>query len=100
MSTYAIDFDGTFTTDPEAFRQIVDLLRVRGHTVLFVTQRCKQYESDIEKITGPLSIFSNVVYANGQTKEGATLRAGYSVDVWIEDNVRSVVTPLSYRGCP
>ena len=36
-TTYAIDYDGTWTTDAEAFRAIASMLRKRGHKVIIVT---------------------------------------------------------------
>ena len=37
--TIAIDFDGTFAADPEAFREIVGVFQARDHQCIMVTNR-------------------------------------------------------------
>ena len=39
-----------------------------------------------------------VVYASGVAKKTACAKAGYKVDIWIEDNPASVELPLVYSG--
>jgi hypothetical protein len=99
VSTYSVDFDGTYTSDPEAFDAFVALLRSRGHTVIMTTQRCERFRFDIETRVGDLAKFDALVFASGQTKEQAAREAGYAVDVWIDDAPYSVHTALVYRGC-
>lgn len=92
----AIDFDGTFAADADLFHEFVDVAHERGHQIIIVTQRCPKYEPEVRVVVGPEH---PIVWAAGQTKRAAAKRAGYLVDIWIDDNPESVSTPLIYRDC-
>lgn len=74
----AIDYDGTITADLDFFRQMIPLLKSRGHTVLIVTNR------------GPETIIAwqgvETIYCNGRPKRAVCLEHGFRVDVWVDDN--------------
>lgn len=97
MTTFSVDYDGTFTADPELWQQIVPLMKARGHCVIMTSQRCAKYAGEM-KAAGA-GIFDAIVYASGQTKEDAARASGYEVDVWVDDSPYSVLTALVYRGC-
>ncbi len=46
---FAIDYDGTWSRDPDGFRLIVELLRARGHGCIMVTGRSDsgQYGTEV-----------------------------------------------------
>lgn len=96
--TFSIDFDGTFTVDPELFRALVVLLQRRGHRVILTSQRCRQFLPEIEEALGNVRL--PIVFASGLSKEAAAREFGYDVDVWMDDSPFSVSTALVYRGCP
>jgi glycine/D-amino acid oxidase-like deaminating enzyme len=81
-TTYAVDYDGTWTTDPEAFVAFASLLRRRGHTVIIVTSRASS-EYEVEKACRPH--VDAIVYAGRAWKRSAARNAGYEVNVWIDD---------------
>ena len=81
---FAIDYDGTFSRDPEGFRQVVATLRARGHACVCVTGRSDggQWGAEVRSAIGDLM---PVVFSDGGWKAPAAERAGYKVDVWIDD---------------
>jgi hypothetical protein len=81
-TTYAIDYDGTWTTDPEAFQAFASLLRRRGHTVIIVTARATG-AAELEDACRPY--VDDIVLAGREWKREAAKRSGYTVNVWIDD---------------
>ncbi len=78
---FALDFDNTFDRDPELFREIVQLLRGRGHVAVCVTSRMAGINDAVEQMVGDVP----VVYAGTRWKRAAARDAGYLVNVWIDD---------------
>ncbi len=75
----ALDYDLTFTADPEGWRAVVELMTARGHRFVCVTGREQPPGVDEPRIPMP------IVCAGSELKQRAAVRAGYSVDVWIDD---------------
>jgi len=94
--TYSIDYDDTFTSDPDAFTDIANVLRNRGHEVIITSQRCEKYEADMRKVVGQTL---PIVFASGMSKEAAARLHGYAVDVWMDDVPWSVDNARTYGGC-
>lgn len=83
----ALDYDDTYTRDPDGWDQVVAFLRSRGHTFVCVTGRS---ETAYPRGRAPDMPF---VFAPDQMKSGAAHRAGYNVDVWIDDNPGTICQP-------
>ena len=83
-----IDFDDTFTVDPPFFREIVKLAKAAGHTIVMVTLRSKEDREEIEDVTKCVMpiVFCSMLQGKLQKKRIAALRAGYDVDIWIDDS--------------
>lgn len=92
----AIDFDGTFAADPDAFRAAAYALIAAGHTVLLVSQKTEPWREEIRKV---IDIDIPILLGGHSKLEGARLH-GYNVDVWIDDNPDSVRMPLVYATLP
>ena len=86
---YAFDYDGTWSADPDGSRLMVELLRGRGHTCILVTGRSESgpYGADVKQAIGDLM---PVIFAAGGWKDSAAKRAGYTVDVWIDDQPQGI----------
>ena len=80
--TIAIDFDGTFAEDPDAFREIVEVFRARGHQCILVTNCPEEWGDDVRELVGDLM---PVVFAGRLSKSAAVYRQGYDVDIWVDD---------------
>lgn len=89
--TFACDFDKTWTADPEAFLVITQILRARGHQFIIATNR-EHYSDDMRRYL-PLILAVPIIYCGRELKEHACLKAGYTVDIWIDD------TPGTIQHC-
>ena len=86
-TTFAIDYDATWTVDPEAFRAFAALLRRRGHRVLLVTARVSGH-AEVELETG--AHVDRVIFSGAELKRVTCERLGEKVGVWIDDNPEMV----------
>jgi hypothetical protein len=75
---FGIDWDKTITAEPGLFKIFIDAARERGHTCIIVTGR-----QEHDKIVPPWPMV--IIYAGNEWKCDAALKAGYKVDVWIDD---------------
>ena len=75
----ALDYDGTYTADPELFALLIALLKDRGHQVIIATMRYADRE-EIEHDTGC------TIYYTGRKAKAVALRdLGMTPDIWIDD---------------
>ncbi|KKM71261.1 hypothetical protein LCGC14_1432440 [marine sediment metagenome] len=98
MLTIAIDFDDTFSADPDLWREFVGVATGRryGHKCILVTNRPEAMGNDVRAEVGDLM---PIVFAGRLSKKEAAARAGYSVDIWIDDNPEYVdVQGIRYVG--
>jgi hypothetical protein len=95
----SIDFDDTWTQDPEAWREFARMLNGRGHTVLVTTNRYKTQPSlrEVRGVVGTGAI-QEVIFAGTKPKRVAASERGYDVDVWADDSPEMVFLGLGH--CP
>ena len=79
----ALDYDGTYTKDPQLWDQFIALARKREHEVIIVTQRIK--DEEYEQITMNYSI--PIHYTARRPKIWSKL----DVDIWIDNNPYDIV---------
>jgi hydroxymethylpyrimidine pyrophosphatase-like HAD family hydrolase len=79
----ALDYDDTFTSDPQMWRKIIAILKEVGHDVRIVTSRFYLFESEreIKEATG-----LDVIFCKHNYKLEVTRKIGFNVDIWIDDN--------------
>lgn len=85
----AIDYDDTFSADPEGWIEVIKLMELRGHKFICVTGRSNEGEFGkpvIKAIDGIIPI----VFAGQQWKNKAAEAAGYKIDIWIDDSPLSI----------
>ena len=70
----AIDYDNTYTADPEWWDEVIRSGQERGHTIVCVTGR-----------TEPPNLPIRVICAGDEYKRDAVRRSGLRIDVWIDD---------------
>ena len=78
----SLDYDRTFTADPDLWRRFISDAERCGHTVVCVTGRKVKPDFSREPRL-PDSVA--IVLAGDEWKRHAAARAGYPVDVWIDD---------------
>ena len=83
----SLDYDSTYTEDPEMWDEFIANAKKRGHKVVCVTAR-RETEENVEQcsIPGVLTFFTALA-----SKIGFMEKRGIKVDVWIDDNPRVVV---------
>ena len=80
--TVAFDIDGVWDTH-KCWLYVYTLLINSGFRVIFVTGR-KQPQEKLERLRIPSDAV--IIISEGILKKEAALRAGYDVDIWIDDN--------------
>lgn len=81
----SIDYDDTWTADPQMWARIVKMMRARGHTVIAVTNRpnLPRYTQAVKRDLG--AYVEDIIFAGPMPKRQAAANLGYNVDVWIDD---------------
>ena len=88
MTTIALDYDGCYTTNPNQWGVLASMCRASGDEVITVTSRQKTSENKLAMraagITWP------IVFAGHKPKKLAAIEAGYSIQIWIDDNPQGI----------
>ena len=85
----ALDYDETFTADPEFWSSFVGDAMARDHEVRFVTYRSSadsadaENNHDIESSAEELDI--RIHYTSGKNKHQYCNEIGFKVHIWIDD---------------
>lgn len=80
-----LDYDGTYTEDPDLWDQfIVSALRA-DHTVICATMRYEDSEGDVVK-RNLASKVSQIYFTDRLAKQAFLERQGVFPDVWIDDS--------------
>lgn len=80
----ALDYDDTYTRDPEFWDAVITLAQQRGHSVICATMRYPHEGGDvIRDLTGKVE---QIIYTGRKAKHGAVYEAGYMPSVWIDDS--------------
>lgn len=89
----ALDFDDTYTRDPELWDQFIFTSKARGHDIRVVTFRKSTMRDDVlDNIGIP------VIYTEYTQKRKFTNMMGWVVDVWIDDSPEFIVNPVVLIG--
>jgi len=80
----ALDYDETYTEDPELWNSFIKSANDRGHEVLCVTMRYNNiYEApDVLETVGKLC---RVIFTERLAKEEYVKSHGINPDIWIDD---------------
>lgn len=97
--TIAIDLDRTWTEAPTMWRSIRELMLRDGHAVVMVTARRDPVSAD-ERVRYRLPDDMPIVYTAGDFKERHALKAGYKVDIWIDDAPGMIQECAIIKVCP
>jgi hydroxymethylpyrimidine pyrophosphatase-like HAD family hydrolase len=80
----AIDYDGTYSADPETFDKVIDLFIAAGHTVICVTGRSNDGVMDVP-VRESIGKKVKCIFAGVGFKLEEAGNQGYKVDIWIDD---------------
>ena len=79
----ALDFDRTYTLDPETWNIFIRVLREKGHDIICVTSRYPEENWYIEDSIGQVC---KIFYTSRTSKRDFVNRLGIDPDVWIDDD--------------
>jgi hypothetical protein len=84
----SIDFDDTYTRDPQLWNEFVCSAHAKGHTVYCVTARGMHYSDEVTEVTDSIGKFvspHNCIFTDGKPKRQFCLDIGIVIHVWIDD---------------
>ena len=97
MARIGLDYDETFTTDPDLWRNFIRSAQSRGHEVKFVTYRSPRHPND-DICSDAKECGIDVIFTAGRQKCNF-----YPADIWIDDSPVTIpsATDLGnmYDGC-
>lgn len=89
MKHIAIDWDETFTADPELWQAFIKLAEERGHRVYCVT--CRRDTEENREIVRVESLPAYRHYFTGLSpKRWFMEQRGIQIDIWVDDHPESV----------
>lgn len=84
MATFSLDYDATYTVDPELWLEFVKKAQERGHTVHCVTMRYPQ-ETHEALFDPRLKALVEVHATSREAKRKHMRMKGVTIDIWIDD---------------
>lgn len=82
MVAISLDYDGTFTADPELWLEFVKTAQKRGHTVVVVTMRS---EEEAKLIDPRLTELVEILPTNRHAKKKFARMHGKEINIWVDD---------------
>jgi len=81
----ALDYDGTYTADPELWDEFILDARMRGHEIIIATMRIAGLEDDIVELELRSKV-DDIIYTDRKAKKAAVRKIyGRDPDIWIDD---------------
>lgn len=77
MKLIGLDYDNTYSDDPELFEGFISAAQKRGHQVFIVTARGPEMPVPVKSC--------EVFYTDGATKAPFMREQGLDIDIWIDD---------------
>lgn len=81
----SLDFDNTYTRDPETWDEVVKLFRAKGHKVYVVTMRYLDGWEDIPVTKALKDKVDGIFFTSRKAKKSFMFNEGISIDVWLDD---------------
>ena len=91
----SLDYDDTYTRDPVLWNSFIESCINRGHIVYCVTARALYESDDVFETIAKLIGRNKCIFVNHASKRDFMKRVGIQIDVWIDDNVDSIVFGLN-----
>ncbi len=81
----ALDYDGTYTADPDMWDRFIADARSRGHSIVVATMRCSNKEGDEVRTTLGERV-DLIVFTERKAKKQFLRNMQIIPDIWIDDN--------------
>ena len=85
MPCLAIDYDGTFSREPQAVQATIEAFKSRGWTVICATARRKEFDKGFEIERQIASMVDAVVWCDNGPKGEACRKAGFNPDIILDN---------------
>lgn len=90
----SIDFDDTYTRDPDLWNAFAQNAMKRGHTVYCVTLRAPYQGDQVLNTIGHTIGESMCYFTSMQSKKNYMWKQGIRIDVWIDDMPDAIVSGI------
>ena len=91
----AIDYDETYTVDPDGWDLFCAMFMDRGHTIICVSARNEEHMGPVRDTLGKVIGAGNCIGVNKQPKKQTMLQEyGMIIDVWIDDIPESIINGI------
>jgi hypothetical protein len=78
-----IDYDLTYTQDPQLWDEFIDMALLRNHNIICVTMRYPEEGSDVINTVGKKC---KVIFTGRKAKMNFLHELNIKPDIWIDDN--------------
>lgn len=84
----SLDFDDTYTADPNMWNEFIGMCLDRGHDIRIVTfRKTNMTDPALDWLASKIP----VIYTGFEQKRSFTENMGWKVDVWIDDSPEFIV---------
>lgn len=80
-----LDFDDTYTRDPEGWNEFIRYFTSRAHTIYCTTFRFPEQSQQVYDTIGKVIGYDNCYFTSYQAKRPFMQSKGIMIDVWIDD---------------
>lgn len=87
----SLDFDDTYTRDPDTWNLVIAQLQLSGHQVYCVTYRTPEQGLEVLSTIGRVIGVDNCYFTSSQSKQAYMRQRGHHIDVWIDDMPISIL---------
>ena len=81
----SLDYDETYTRDPEFWNQFIQLAKTAGHKIYCITLRSPQQSQEVYESIGEVIGKDNCIFTSMITKKSFAWSKKIRIDVWIDD---------------
>ena len=85
-----IDFDDTYTMDPQSWNLFIDLMESRGHNVICATMRYPHGTEPLDAIK-TIGKKCTIYFTSRKCKKNYLQNLGIFPDVWIDNDPRTIL---------
>lgn len=92
MANFSLDYDDTFTADPELWRILIPIMKERGHQIYMITARHNTIENKQELFRNLDGLIepSRIYFSYDAPKRWFADREGLFIDIWIDDSPEAI----------
>ena len=86
----SVDFDDTYTRDPNMWNTVIAVMQTAGHNVYCVTARTPEQGLDVYSSIGRMVGADNCYFPSLHAKKPFMWAQGIRIDVWVDDTPMAV----------